>query len=81
MIGLSVLSGSHLELVEDIHRELEKIGASGMPLVIGGIIPEEAARQLEAQGVQAVFTPKDVDLNAIMDNMVDIIRRANGLAA
>ena len=81
MIGLSVLSGSHLELVEDIHRELEKIGANGVPLVIGGIIPEEDARQLQAQGVQAVFTPKDVDLNAIMDNMVDIIRRANGLAA
>jgi (2R)-ethylmalonyl-CoA mutase len=79
LIGLSVLSGSHLELVEDIYAELEKIGAGSIPLVIGGIIPEDDARQLEAQGVKAVFTPKDVDMNAIMANMVDIIRSTNGL--
>jgi (2R)-ethylmalonyl-CoA mutase len=79
LIGLSVLSGSHLELVEDIYAELEKIGAGSIPLVIGGIIPEDDARQLEAQGVKAVFTPKDVDMNAIMANMVEIIRSTNGL--
>ena len=81
LIGLSVLSGSHLELVEDIHAELEKIGASGLPLVIGGIIPEDDALTLQAQGVQAVFTPKDVDMNLIMADMVDIIRRDNALEA
>jgi (2R)-ethylmalonyl-CoA mutase len=81
LIGLSVLSGSHLELVEDIYNELEKIGASGVPLIIGGIIPEDDATQLKAQGVAAVFTPKDVDMNAIMADMVDIIRVANGLEA
>jgi (2R)-ethylmalonyl-CoA mutase len=81
LIGLSVLSGSHLELVEDIHAELEKIGAAGLPLVIGGIIPEDDALTLQAQGVQAVFTPKDVDMNLIMADMVDIIRRDNGLEA
>jgi (2R)-ethylmalonyl-CoA mutase len=81
LIGLSVLSGSHLELVEDIHAELEKIGAGAIPLVIGGIIPEDDARKLKAQGVQAVFTPKDVDMNAIMTTMVDVIRSANGLEA
>ena len=81
LIGLSVLSGSHMELVDDIHRELETIGAADMPLIIGGIIPEDDARQLKAQGVQAVFTPKDVDMNAIMADMVDIIRSANGLEA
>jgi len=79
LIGLSVLSGSHLELVEDICQELETIGASGIPLVIGGIIPEEDARRLQERGVKAVFTPKDVDMNAIMDSMVTIIRQANGL--
>jgi (2R)-ethylmalonyl-CoA mutase len=79
LIGLSVLSGSHLELVEDIQSELVKIGASELPIVIGGIIPEEDARLLLARGVQAVFTPKDVDMNAIMANMVNIIRRHNGL--
>jgi len=81
LIGLSVLSGSHLELVEDIQAELEKIGATGLPLVVGGIIPEEDALLLKQQGVQAVFTPKDVDMNAIMADIVDIIRRANGLEA
>ena len=81
LIGLSVLSGSHLELVEDIHAELEKIGAGAIPLVIGGIIPEDDARKLKAQGVQAVFTPKDVDMNAIMTTMVGVIRSANGLEA
>ena len=81
LIGLSVLSGSHLELVEDIYSELEKIGATQLPLVIGGIIPEDDALTLRQQGVQAVFTPKDVDMNVIMADMVDIIRRANGLEA
>jgi (2R)-ethylmalonyl-CoA mutase len=79
LIGLSVLSGSHMELVEDIYNELEKIGASGVPLIIGGIIPQDDATQLKAQGVAAVFTPKDVDMNAIMADMVNIIRVANGL--
>ena len=79
LIGLSVLSGSHLELVEDINRELDRIGATGIPLVIGGIIPEEDARQLQQQGLKAVFTPKDVDMNTIMNTMVTIIREANGL--
>jgi ethylmalonyl-CoA mutase len=79
LIGLSVLSGSHMELVEDIRAELKKIGASDLPLIIGGIIPEDDARALKAQGVQAVFTPKDVDMNAIMADMVNIIRRGHGL--
>ena len=81
LIGLSVLSGSHLELVEDIHVELNKIGAADLPLIIGGIIPEDDARLLRDQGVQAVFTPKDSDMNVIMADMVNIIRRANGLEA
>jgi (2R)-ethylmalonyl-CoA mutase len=68
-----------MELVEDIYNELEKIGVSGVPLIIGGIIPQDDATQLKAQGVAAVFTPKDVDMNAIMADMVNIIRVANGL--
>jgi len=79
LIGLSVLSGSHMELVEDILEQMRELGIGDTPLVIGGIIPEEDARRLEALGVQAVFTPKDVDMNAIMGRMVDIIRRTNGL--
>jgi (2R)-ethylmalonyl-CoA mutase len=79
LIGLSVLSGSHMELIDDIREELQKIGASEIPVVIGGIIPEVDARRLREKGVKAVFTPKDMDMNAIMDTMVSIIRQANGL--
>jgi|TARA_R110002072_G_scaffold25932_5_gene86325 (2R)-ethylmalonyl-CoA mutase len=79
LIGLSVLSGSHLELVEDIHNELEAIGCKDIPLVIGGIIPQDDARQLLDRGLKAVFTPKDVDMNIIMSTMVTIIRQVNGL--
>jgi (2R)-ethylmalonyl-CoA mutase len=79
LIGLSVLSGSHMELVEEISQELQKIRASDIPLVIGGIIPEVDAQRLQDKGVKAVFTPKDADMNAIMDTMVTIIRQANGL--
>jgi len=80
LIGLSVLSGSHLELVEAIHTELEAIGAGDLPLVSGGIIPERDADKLRSWGVKAVFTPRDVDMNAIMHRIVDIIRQHNGLA-
>jgi (2R)-ethylmalonyl-CoA mutase len=81
LIGLSVLSGSHMELVADIRRELADIGAADLPIIIGGIIPDEDARSLLEQGVQAVFTPKDHDMNAIMRDIVNIIRRHNGLEA
>jgi len=79
LIGLSVLSGSHMGLVEDIHRELDALGVGDLPLVIGGIIPRDDAQLLLDRGVRAVFTPKDSDMNAIMHSMVDIIRQANGL--
>ena len=79
LIGLSVLSGSHLELVEAIHLELSAIGASDIPIVLGGIIPEDDAQLLMQKGLKAVFTPKDMDMNKIMDRMVDIIRETNGL--
>lgn len=80
LIGLSVLSGSHLALVEDIRKELAAIHADEVPIVIGGIIPESDAEALRSQGVKAVFTPKDVDMNAIMHTIVDVIRQASGLA-
>jgi (2R)-ethylmalonyl-CoA mutase len=79
LIGLSVLSGSHLELVEDIQAELKKIDSVNLPVTIGGIIPNDDAQQLLASGVKAVFTPKDGDMNAIMSTLVDIIRESSGL--
>lgn len=79
LIGLSVLSGSHLELVTDVLAELADLGLSDLPVIIGGIIPAEDKPQLKDQGIAAVYTPKDNDLNGIMADIVDIIRERNGL--
>ncbi|WP_374682898.1 protein meaA [Accumulibacter sp.] len=80
MVGLSILSGSHLELVTSVLEELRARDLATVPLIAGGIIPQEDAKKLAAQGVSAVYTPKDFNLNAIMADMVDVIREANGLA-
>ena len=81
LIGLSVLSGSHLELAAEIATELEQLGLSQLPVIIGGIIPEDDAELLEQRGIAAIYTPKNVDMNAIMADMLNIIRRRNGLEA
>jgi ethylmalonyl-CoA mutase len=78
-VGLSILSGSHLELVPAVLEELAAAGLPDVPVVVGGIIPSSDARALESRGVAAVFTPKDFSLTEIIDRMVDVIRRANGL--
>jgi (2R)-ethylmalonyl-CoA mutase len=78
-IGLSILSGSHMELVPAVIAGLREAGLSDVPVIVGGIIPGSDARALEAQGVAAVFTPKDFGLTQIMDRIVDVIRSANGL--
>lgn len=81
LIGLSVLSGSHLELAAEIASELEPLGLSHLPVIIGGIIPEDDAQLLEQRGIAAIYTPKNVDMNAIMADMLNIIRTRNGLEA
>jgi (2R)-ethylmalonyl-CoA mutase len=78
-VGLSILSGSHIELVPEILDGLSAAGMSDVPVVLGGIIPESDAKLLMAKGVAAVFTPKDFDLTTIMSAIVDIIRTKNGL--
>jgi len=76
VIGLSVLSGSHLPLVADVVARMKQAGMT-MPLVVGGIIPPEDAAALEKSGVAAVYTPKDFELNRIMADVVRIVERAN----
>jgi ethylmalonyl-CoA mutase len=76
VIGLSILSGSHGVLVADVLRGLEKEGLE-LPVVVGGIIPEEDARVLRNAGVKRVYTPKDFDLTRIMDEIVDVVAEAN----
>ncbi|MEI7805135.1 MAG: protein meaA [Hyphomicrobiales bacterium] len=78
VIGLSVLSGSHLPLVRDVVMRLKDAGLDGIPVVVGGIIPPEDAQALEKSGVAAVYTPKDFELNRIMSDVVRIVERANG---
>ena len=73
-IGLSILSGSHLELVPGILDGLRAVGMADVPVVLGGIIPDDDAQSLTALGVAAVFTPKDYDLTQIMGEIVGIIR-------
>ena len=79
MVGLSILSGSHMELVESVLQELRSRDLANVPVIAGGIIPQEDAEKLKALGVRAIYTPKDFNLNTIMADMVDVIRESNGL--
>ncbi len=78
-IGLSILSGSHMELVPDVLDGLREAGLDDIPVIVGGIIPESDGRRLRELGVAAVYTPKDYGLTEIMGGIVDVIRAANGL--
>jgi (2R)-ethylmalonyl-CoA mutase len=80
LVGISILSGSHMELVPEVLGRLREAGADDVPVVVGGIIPESDAARLRALGVAAVFTPKDFGLNEIMGRFVDVIRASRDLA-
>ena len=79
VVGLSILSGSHLELVPAVLDGLREAGLGEVPVVVGGIIPEADERELLDAGVAAVFTPKDYDATAIMARVLDEVRAARGL--
>ncbi len=78
-VGLSILSGSHMELVPAVLDGLREAGLGEVPVVVGGIIPESDGRRLRELGVAAVYTPKDFGLTEIMGGIIDVIRRAHGL--
>ncbi|HEX4688173.1 MAG TPA: protein meaA [Nocardioides sp.] len=78
-VGLSILSGSHMELVPAVLVGLEEAGIGDVPVVVGGIIPDSDARRLIDAGVAAVYTPKDFGLTEIMNGIVDVIREAHDL--
>ncbi|MDZ7904577.1 MAG: protein meaA [Cypionkella sp.] len=73
VIGLSILSGSHLPLVRDVLARMRAEGLGHIPLIVGGIIPEDDASALRAAGVAAVYTPKDFELNRIMIDIVALV--------
>ncbi len=72
VIGLSILSGSHIPLVKDLMQKLHEANLSNIPVIVGGIIPDEDAERLLAMGVAKVYTPKDFELNSIMADIVTL---------
>jgi (2R)-ethylmalonyl-CoA mutase len=81
LVGLSILSGSHVALVGDVLARLRAAGLGEVPLVVGGIIPPADAEALKAAGVARVYTPKDYDLTAIMADIVELVDRGTREAA
>ena len=75
LIGLSILSGSHLALVPEVVQRLQTAGLGDVPVVAGGIIPEVDAARLRREGVAAVYTPKDYELDSIMSDLIDLVDR------
>ena len=73
VVGLSILSGSHMPLVEDLMGRMRAAGLGDVPVIVGGIIPEDDARRLREMGVARVYTPKDFELNAIMMDIVALV--------
>ncbi len=74
LIGLSILSGSHLSLVEEVIDKLNDKGGGNIPIILGGIIPDEDQAKLTKLGLAAIYTPKDYELNSIMQDIIEIIR-------
>ena len=81
VVGLSILSGSHLPLIAEVMERMRATGQADTPVIVGGIIPEEDARALRAMGVAAVYTPKDFELNKIMVEITRIVDEISSKAA
>ncbi|MEM8592936.1 MAG: cobalamin-dependent protein, partial [Pseudomonadota bacterium] len=73
VIGLSILSGSHMALIREVMARMTQAGIGDVPLVVGGIIPDEDAAKLREEGVARVYTPKDFELNRIMADIVTLV--------
>jgi (2R)-ethylmalonyl-CoA mutase len=81
VVGLSILSGSHVALVTEVLDRLRRLGIGDIPVVVGGIIPPEDERTLKAAGVARIYTPKDYDLTAIMSDIVELVDERGEKAA
>ena len=81
MVGLSILSGSHLPLVHDVLARMKEAGLDDVPVVVGGIIPPQDEIELKNAGVAEVYTPKDFELNRIMTDLVRIVEGSADAAA
>ncbi|WP_433990323.1 Ethylmalonyl-CoA mutase (plasmid) [Pseudoseohaeicola sp. NH-UV-7] len=72
VVGLSILSGSHIPLVQDLMEKMNAAGLGHIPVIVGGIIPDDDAAKLAAMGVARVYTPKDFELNSIMMDIIEL---------
>jgi (2R)-ethylmalonyl-CoA mutase len=79
VVGLSILSGSHAQLIPSVMDALREAGAGDVPVVVGGIIPDADAARLRAAGVAAVYTPKDWDLNRMMRDIIALVGERHGV--
>ncbi len=79
VIGLSILSGSHRELIPAVLKALREAGIEDVPVVVGGIIPDADAAALRDAGVAAVYTPKDWDLNRMMRDIIELVAARGGI--
>jgi len=77
VVGISILSGSHMQLVPEIVRLLREAGVD-VPVVVGGIIPAADARKLQEDGVARVYTSKDFEINRMMGDIVELVAERNG---
>jgi len=73
VVGLSILSGSHMPLMAELMQVMQAEGLGHVPVIVGGIIPDEDAAKLRAMGVAQVYTPKDFQLNTIMMDIVALV--------
>jgi (2R)-ethylmalonyl-CoA mutase len=80
-VGLSILSGSHVPLVRDVMARMREEGLEDVPVIVGGIIPPEDESVLRNEGVAAVYTPKNFELNTIMADIVRIVEDGAAKAA
>ncbi|HHI70905.1 MAG TPA: protein meaA, partial [Rhodobacteraceae bacterium] len=78
VIGLSILSGSHIPLIADLMQQLKDAGLTDIPVIAGGIIPDDDAEELRKMGVARVYTPKDFELNRIMADIVTLVDSTEG---
>ncbi|MCC7078858.1 MAG: protein meaA [Acidimicrobiia bacterium] len=80
-VGLSVLSGSHMELVPEVLRLLDDMGLVDVPVFVGGIIPDDDAGVLRKLGVAGVYTPKDFRVSEMLAELIQVVRASHGLPA
>jgi len=73
VVGLSILSGSHVPLVREVMERMRAAGLNDVPVVVGGIIPDADAETLKGFGVARVYTPKDFELTRIMSDIVEVV--------